>query len=98
MDTPPTTPLADDDEAEFDTYVQQFGPTFINEDGDQYRVTVMSSDCTNDRCHRCYEPIMLSIDLVGSEPHEPVQIDIRNDWDQVDKLIAALTAAREQHR
>lgn len=98
MDTAPTGPPAHDEEAEFDTYSQQFGPIFGDGFSDRYRVTVMFSDCTDDSCRDCYEPSMLAIDVVGSEPHEPVQLDITNGWAEVDKLIEALTAARDAHR
>jgi hypothetical protein len=99
METTPTTPPAEDDEAVFDTYVQQFGPTFTDEQGDRYAVVVTASNCDDDRCQRCYEPFMLSIKLTGGrEPDEVLQLDLTNGWAQVDNLIAALTAARQRHR
>jgi len=90
LSPPPTN-----DEAIFDTYEQQFGSTFIDYRGDPCRVEVIFSDCDDDQCDRCYEPLLLTIG-VGGEPG--LQLDLDSGWGEVDKLISALTAARQRHR
>lgn len=93
----PTTPPAEDGEATLDTYVQQFGPTFSDGQGQRYRVTVTASDCDDDQCQGCYEPFMLSVTLADSrEPGDLLQFDLTAGCDDIDGLISALTAARQR--
>lgn len=91
-------PNPGDEEASLDNYGYQLSPPFhlSSGHGGEGRVTVDVSDCDNEDCRKCYEPVLLSIGPVA-DPNECLQLDISEGWQEVDNLITALTNARQLH-